>query len=276
MRLGIRHTTRYRYEPAALRLALRLKLFPANTSAQRILDWKVSVNGQTVSPSVEEASGDRLGLWLRHREAEEVTIAAEGTVETSDTAGVLREVPDITAPPVWLRETPLTRPDPAIVRLAGEIDGETPLERLHRLSEAVHEAVAYQKDVTEAGTTAAEAMAIGAGVCQDQTHVFIAAAREMGVPARYVVGYILTEAIEEAVVPPAETHAWGEAFVPELGWTGFDPTHKLCPTSAYVRLCCGFDADDAAPIRGNVLGETDTTLEVDLSVAAQAQSQQQS
>jgi transglutaminase-like putative cysteine protease len=69
------------------------------------------------------------------------------------------------------------------------------------------------------------------------------------VPARYVVGYLL--APEEKLT---ETHAWAEAFVPDIGWVGFDPANRLCPTDRYVRLGCGLDAADAAPIRGNVMG----------------------
>ena len=76
-----------------------------------------------------------------------------------------------------------------------------------------------------------------------------AAARTLRVPARYVVGYLLAQDTKLT-----ETHAWAEAFVPEIGWVGFDAANRLCPTDRYVRLACGLDSADAAPIRGNVVG----------------------
>ena len=93
-------------------------------------------------------------------------------------------------------------------------------------------------------TSAAEALKAGRGVCQDHAHVFISAARLMGVPARYVNGYFVTggESASEA------QHAWAEACIDGLGWLGFDPANQVCPTERYVRLACGLDAASAAPI----------------------------
>jgi transglutaminase-like putative cysteine protease len=267
MHLAIRHLTEHSYDPAPKRVGLRLKLFPPRTKAQSPRGWRVTVNGTAISEMLTNGFGDGEALWFSEPETNAVSVLAEGTVETSDTAGVLGQIGN--APPgVFLRQTGLTRADGEIRALAEAATGDSALERMHALSAAVHEAVVYRPGVTGSSTTAADALALGAGVCQDKTHLFIAAARAAGIPARYVVGYLM-----DAEAPLAETHAWAEAHLDGLGWVGFDPTHQLCPTDAYVRLCTGLDADDAAPIRGSIQGETEDRLTVSVEVAY-AQSQQ--
>ena len=132
--------------------------------------------------------------------------------------------------------------------------------------------------------SAAEALADGKGVCQDHAHIFIAAARTLGVPARYVTGYLLMHAGDErsrrergarACSDPAEAHhAWAEAWVESLGWVGFDVANRICPTERYVRLAtrprCHLRGAHGglAPRRG---GEK---LEVSVAVQQQQSAQQ--
>lgn len=274
MKLSVRHVTRYSYDPEAAQVGLRLKLFPAGFSAQAVRDWVVEVNGSPVDPLHTDGAGDAVGLWLAHAPIEAVEITAAGVVETTDQAGVLNGLAEATRPGVYLRSTEATKPNDALRELAADIDGDDPLGRMHALSALVHEVIDYRPGVTASDTTAAEALALGSGVCQDQTHVFLAAARASGVPARYVVGYLDDP---DAETPPDQTHAWAEAHVKGLGWVGFDVTNQLCPTDAYVRLCSGLDAADAAPLRGTVTGETEEAMEIDIAVtreASQSQSQQ--
>ncbi|MEM9370135.1 MAG: transglutaminase family protein [Pseudomonadota bacterium] len=269
MMLTIRHTTTYRYAPRADRVGLRLKLFPAATSSQMVSHWAVTVNDNAVSPLLTNPFGEAEALWFTHAPVEEVTVVAEGSVSLSDTAGVLGKI-GIARPGVFGRETDLTRPDDAIQALGEEMTGAGGLARMHCLNEAIHERVAYRKGTTDGKTTAAQALALGAGVCQDLTHVFIATARAMGLPARYVAGYL-----HDAEAPELATHAWAEVFLDALGWTAFDPTHETCPSERHVRLCSGADAADAAPIRGHVTGESEESLESDVIITqAQTQSQQ--
>lgn len=273
MRMSIRHLTRYRYEPEAVSAALRLRLWPPGTTGQRPVSWSVTVNDIVVEPALTDAQGDQIGLWHAHVPTAGIEIVAEGTVETADLAGVLSELPQRARPGLFLRATALTRPSDSIREL-GTGGGETDvLSRCHALSAAVHESVDYRPGVSSVTTTAAEALALGAGVCQDQTHVFIAAARAAEIPARYVVGYLHDPDREK---PAEETHAWAEAFVPGLGWIGFDITNQICPTDLYVRLCCGLDAADAAPVRGTIRGTTEEEMDVEIAVrGAASQSQQQ-
>jgi transglutaminase-like putative cysteine protease len=280
MRMSIRHLTRYRYEPEAASAALRLRLWPPATAGQRPVAWAVRVNGATVEPILTDAQGSRVGLWHVHAPAAEIEIVAEGTVETADLAGVLKELPQRARPGLFLRSTPLTGPLDAIRDLAAGVGEGDALARCHALSAAVHEAVGYRPGASDVTTTAAEALALGAGVCQDQTHVFVAAARALDIPARYVIGYLHDPDRAQSGGGPAEdTHAWAEAFVPGLGWTGFDVTNQICPTDLYVRLCCGLDAADAAPVRGTIRGDAEEEMQIEIAVQggpSQSQQQQQS
>ncbi len=267
MDLTVRHLTAHDYQPPAARVALRLKLFPARTKAQTPAGWRVSVNGAEVAPMLTNGFGDAEALWFSGVDTGRVEVLAEGPVETADTAGVLGRLG--AAPPgVFLRQTALTRVNPEIRKLADAAQGDAPLARMHALSAAVHEALVYRPGVTASDTSAAEALALGVGVCQDKTHLFIAAARAAGIPARYVVGYLFDEG-----VPLHETHAWAEVHLEALGWVGFDPTNQVCPTESYVRLCSGLDADDAAPIRGTIRGGGESRIGVEVEVA-RGQSQQ--
>jgi transglutaminase-like putative cysteine protease len=133
----------------------------------------------------------------------------------------------------------------------------------------VRDRVEYVAGVTDAHTGAAEALADGKGVCQDHAHIFISAVRTLGIPARYVTGYLVLDA------PSASEahHAWAEAWVEGLGWVGFDVANRICPTERYVRLAAGLDAGYAAPIIGSRRGGS--TEKLDVSVEVQQQSAQQ-
>lgn len=272
MDLSISHQTRYRYEPGASQLALRLKMFPPQTDGQSTQDWSVTVNGDPVSPLLKDSFGEGVALWRSQGKTEEVIVEAGGTVTTRDTSGLLGNLFQPAVPPVFLRNTSLTKADPLIVGLAGNVSGDDPLQRLHALSSLVHDAIDYRSGVTGSETTAANAMALGAGVCQDQAHVFIAAARSLNIPARYVAGYLLDPDAEE---PAEETHAWAEAHVPGLGWVGFDITNEICPTEHYVRLSTGLDASDATPIRGTIVGSSKETLDVTVHIEQAGSNSQQ-
>jgi transglutaminase-like putative cysteine protease len=279
MRLKVRHVTVYEYEPPASKVGLRLRLFPADFDGQSVDRWLVTVNGDRVEKLLTDGFANRLGLWLQHSACERAEIIAEGVVNTEDKAGVVRGLKRRPPPAIFLHETAKTRPNAAIRDLARGVAGETPLATMHALSAAVGEAVAYRPGQTTEDTTAAEALKLGAGVCQDHAHVFIAGARSLGVPARYVTGYLLAG---DDTNEDFATHAWAEAYVGEIGWIGFDPSNGMSPTDRYIRLAVGMDAHAAAPIRGTVTGETTETLTAHVEITsdtggtAQSQSQSQS
>jgi transglutaminase-like putative cysteine protease len=114
-------------------------------------------------------------------------------------------------------------------------------------------------------TTAEAALALGQGVCQDHAHIFIGAARLLGLPARYVSGYLM---MDDRVDQEAG-HGWAEAHVAGLGWVGFDVSNAICPDERYVRLATGTDYRDAAPVTGINIGGGQIALEVSLAVEQQ-------
>jgi len=268
MRLHIRHMTTYDYSPPAERCALRLRLYPSAYASQKVKSWSVTVNGMSVPPMMTTGFGDREAVWAAHSAIGRVEIVAEGEVETEDTAGCVRGLKDVSRPVLFLRPTALTEAGDAVVALARSVPSGPVLDRLHLLCSQVRDAMDYVPGSTRSKTTAEQSLLQKAGVCQDHAHVFVSAARLMGVPARYVVGY-LWSSDDNATA----THAWAEAYASDLGWIGFDPANRLCPTDRYVRLGVGFDADDAAPVRGHFVGQCDEALVADVHVT-QSQTQQ--
>jgi transglutaminase-like putative cysteine protease len=276
MRLSIRHLTAYRYDPPAAGAVMLLRLRPDDHDGQRVEHWRVTVNGEAVEGFARNAYGDFEALWRAGERIELAEIVAEGTVTVTDMAGVVRGFAPMIHPHVFLRETPLTRIDAAIEALALDAASEEgPLASLHALNALVNQRVAYRSGTTFPETTAAQALELGSGVCQDHAHVFIAAARAIDIPARYVAGYMLSGPDGEAL---HQTHGWAEAYVQGLGWTAFDPANAICPTDHYVRLSCGLDAHDAAPVRGVAMMAGTIAIEADVDIGpvlAQSQGQAQ-
>jgi transglutaminase-like putative cysteine protease len=138
------------------------------------------------------------------------------------------------------------------------------VEALHELMKRVCQRIVYKTGVSTVDTTAAEALARGAGVAQDQAHVFIAACRRLGVPARYVSGYLRNDDPELHV--GRTSHSWAEAWVPGLEWVGFDPANDMSPRGDSLRVAVGLDYRDAAPVSGRRVGFGDAKMSVEASV----------
>lgn len=268
MRIRIRHTTSYAYDRPIDYAAQLLRLTPGEHAGQRVRHWRVVADGSALA-SCDDGYGNVLHLHTAARPHRGATVVAEGEVETADTHGVVRDAVERLPPAYWLRATPLTEADAAIGELARSVAGEGEVvARLHRLMGAVRERVDYVAGATTVATTAAEALANGRGVCQDHAHVFVAAARLLGVPARYVSGY-LWQGGDAATA----THAWAEAHVDGLGWVGFDAANRVCPTDAYVRVAIGLDYGEAAPVRGVRRGAAVEALAVAVDVQPAAAQQ---
>lgn len=272
MRLLVRHVTQYRYDHPIAHMVQQLRLTPPDMPQQKIVSWRIDVPGHSRTAHYVDAFGNRVDLASHRDPVSEVTILVEGIVDTQDTAGIVGETRDPAPEAVYLRQTPLTRPNAAIRRLAGLAAGDDPLAGCHALMHAIREKVAYVTGVTEVHTSAADAITAGQGVCQDHAHIFIAAARLAGLPARYVSGYLLLEEQEESEAH----HAWAEVKLPALGWVGFDVSNGLCPTARHIRLTSGLDARSAAPIRGIRAGGRGENMAVEVAVTTlDAQVQQQ-
>jgi transglutaminase-like putative cysteine protease len=276
MLISIRHVTRYVYAEPVSYSVQSLRLTPAPFIGQRIVEWQVEVSGATASPlELRDGFGNTLQLVTINTPHRELTITASGLVETENMNGVVAGLARTIPARVYLKETPQTRPDAAIRTLAQGVAGTNTIETLHALSAAVRDKVDYVTGATDAHTGAAEALGDGKGVCQDHAHIFISAARTLGIPARYVTGYLVLNEPPpgEAPEPASAHHAWAEAHVEGLGWVAFDIANCVCPTDRYVRLACGLDAAYTAPVVGSRRGGSGESL--DVRVAVQQQSAQQ-
>jgi transglutaminase-like putative cysteine protease len=269
MRIVVEHRTRYRYEAPAAYSAQLLRLTPAVFDGQKVIDWKVDSQPATPLREGRDGFGNITHFLAVNRPHEGIEIVASGTVETADTAGVVAGLSEVVPLAVYLRHTPLTEPDAAISALAEALPASERVPWLHALMAAIRERVAYVTGVTGTETTAAQALAAGQGVCQDHAHIFIAAARQADVPARYVTGYLFLDDPDHAVAH----HAWAEAWVAGLGWVGFDAANGVCPTEHYVRLAAALDARYAAPIRGMHRGGVGESLAVEVKVQQAGQQQ---
>ena len=263
MLLNIQHNSSYHYDAPVLYAVLRLRIHPQSGPGQKVIDWSVHVEGATQEANYRDGFGNRTMLIRLQRETEWLTIRAMGQVETEDKAGVYGKVYNFM--PVWLyrRETALTKPGDAIRDVAGGLaGGSDTLAVMHELMALLHQRIAYTPGFTSVTTTAEDALVSGKGVCQDHTQVFIAAARLLGVPARYVSGYLmLNHTIEQSA-----SHAWAEVHIEGLGWVGFDAANNICPNEGYVRVACGLDYREAAPITGIRMGPGIESLAVEVNV----------
>ena len=267
MHLAIDHTTRYRFaEPVAYALQ-RLRIMPKETQGQVILDWKVEYEGVKEELSYEDQNCNRVTLVSVSPGTREVVIRCHGTVQTEDRAGVMG--PHSGHLPLWgfSSQTAYTRPGPKIRALVAAVRREEHdlLGQLHALSAMILEYVAYEAGYTGVETTAEQAMEAGHGVCQDHAHIFLSGVRLLGVPARYVSGYLM---MDDRVNQEA-THAWAEAYVEGLGWVGFDVANGISPDARYIRVATGRDYKDAAPITGISFGGVEEELHVQLAVERQ-------
>lgn len=262
MRLKISHSTQYSYDAPVPYALQRIRLCPPPAQTQEIISWQLDVLGADEEVRFFDQFGNDTRLYSVPSGSTLISITARGEIEVRDTAGVTG--PHAGYAPLWLFEqaTPLTQPGALTAEIAAPFTSGNDIERLHGLSNAIRDRVAYRVGTTDAATTAEEALERGEGVCQDHSHIFIACARELGFPARYVSGYLmLNETTEQAA-----THAWAEAHIAGLGWVGFDVSNGISPDARYVRLATGRDYRDAMPISGIRLGQAQELLEVHITV----------
>lgn len=268
MKISIRHTTSYHFDRPVPYALQRLRLTPLDGAGQRVCDWAMTIRGGRCEAEYDDPHLNHVVLIQADPGVESLEIDCAGEVETDpEFAGVVGAHRGYT--PLWLFRQPtgLTRAGPEITRLiaeagAQEDGGGNAIARLHALSGLILDRVAYAPGATDATTTAEEAMERGQGVCQDHAHIFLAAARAMGFPARYVSGYLFMDGTPDQDAG----HAWAEAYVDALGWVGFDVSNGISPDERYVRIATGRDYADAAPVHAMSFGAGDHSMIVSLRV----------
>lgn len=274
MRIRIRHETTCRYLEPVKAAIQNLRLTPRNSDGQHVKSWRIDVDRDCRLIASEDAFGNVVHRFTADGPFESITTTVEGEVTTFDTAGVASGAPERFPPTLYLRQTPLTAPAPAIADFARATTAREngTLASLHALLSAIHEKIALETDASAAATTAAAAFESGKGECQDLAHLFIASARAIGAPARYVSGYYLRDDNDCGVAG----HAWAEAYVENLGWVGFDPANCVSPGERHIRLAIALDKLGAAPIRGAHAGGAGESVDVRVrATRTQTQSQSQ-
>lgn len=263
MHIHVLHETVYRYGRPVTGLIQTLRLTPRNHDGQYVTRWRIDLSENCQLDQREDAFGNITHAFTAEGPLTELRVTVEGEVETQDTGGVVRGAIERFPPSLYLRETPLTRTDPALGEFAAKIRAGDALKTLHALLAGLHAEVTYDTHPTQSTTTASEAFALKRGVCQDLTHIFIAAARSIAIPARYVGGHMRRA---DGVTDQQAGHAWAEAFVPDLGWVAFDAANGICATDAHVRIAVGLDYLGAAPVRGARRGGGTESLTVSVLV----------
>lgn len=267
MDLSITHSTTYRFDAPVAYGLQQLRLTPKSRPGQTVHDWSMEVDGGRVEAEFTDEHANTVTLLAFEPDAAEITVRCRGRVETEDTNGVVGNQKGFV--PLWLfkRSTKLTRAGANVRSLAKGLKDEhtEDLPLLHDLSTRILDAVAYEVGATDAATGADAAIEHGRGVCQDHAHIFVAAARALDYPARYVSGYLM---MNDRVSQDA-SHAWAEAHIDGLGWVGFDVSNGISPDARYVRVATGLDYREAAPISGLHYGPAGEELDVAIEVQQQ-------
>jgi transglutaminase-like putative cysteine protease len=275
MRLSVRHATVYRYAEPVRSVIQLLRMTPSSFASQTVLDWRLDVDCDARVREGRDGYGNIIHMLYVDRPIHDLRVTVTGRVLTEDEMGVVRNLPIDLPPHVFLRPTRLTEAGGAIADFADEAEaaGKVVLDRLHYMSSELHRRLRFDTAATVVETRAEEALAAGHGVCQDFSHIFIGGARRLGIPARYVSGHLFCR---DGAHRQEAAHAWAEAWVHDLGWVAFDPANGKCPDDAYIRVACGLDYRDAAPIAGARRGGGAEELSVEVAVReSQAQWQVQ-
>jgi transglutaminase-like putative cysteine protease len=247
MILSIRHETIYRYTAPLAYTIQQLRLTPRMESHQRVLTWHIATLGQR-NPFTD-AFGNLSHMLTITGAHDEVRIMVEGTVSVTPLPnGRLAEIGAL-SPLIFTVPTRLTEPTDTVADFAAKhLSRHVNSDALLSLAQAIRAELAYQSGATGVTSTAADALRLGQGVCQDHAHLFLACCHANNIPARYVSGYI-----DPGSSDHAESHAWVDVWVEETdftGWISIDVTHAAFASDSYCRLAIGRDYDSAAPVRG--------------------------
>ena len=242
MLLSIEHHTRYAYSEVVNYTIQQLRLTPQNGFGQHVKRWDIKVIG-ALNPT-EDTYGNSTHALVIDTPHQEISIVAMGEIETG--LEVISQHQNLPLP-IYLRDTPLTKSSEAICLFAIQFktDQDGQLAALEAMMHTLLECVNYIKGATQVTTSAIEAFELGQGVCQDHAHIFISCCRSIGLPARYVSGYLFT--VDGSLM---QTHAWADVYLSNIGWQSFDVSNGCRAGETPVRLATGLDYRSASPVSG--------------------------
>lgn len=270
MKLRVEHTTLFEYDEPVYETATEVRLQPSDNhgTSQRCLDFSLEVNPPTSIFQYVDFYGTSVHHFSVLPSHKVLEITATSVVETG--AGVTPANP---SEEIFLydfkAESRFVRFDAAIREFSQQFKRfDDPYQLAEAVCRHINENFIYEKGVTDANSTSAEVMALKRGVCQDFAHITIATCRYLGVPTRYVSGYLYGGSESEG--SNRASHAWCEVYCgPERGWVGFDPTHRtLYVDERYIKIGSGRDYADVTPVRGTYKGSAKEILKVIVRIAA--------
>lgn len=283
---SIRHLTKFRYSRPVSESIMELRMHPRSEGLQRCLSFELNVAPRARVQSYR----DYLGNVVHHFDVpgahRQLAIIAEAMVDVTprpalperlgaDAWDQLRsqlaagDFWEMLAPSQFAHSSDLTEEfaSGAGIPDRQEAERRDPLEVVRELSESLHRAITYTPKSTRVDSPIDEALQNRQGVCQDYSHIMIALVRRMGIPCRYVSGYLFHRAGTKTRSTEGATHAWVEVYLPGLGWVGFDPTNNMIADETHVRTAVGRDYADVPPTRGVFKGDASSELTVAVRVA---------
>ena len=282
MLLEIRHLTQYRYDALVRESVMELWVQPQKSASQRLISFELELDPAAQLFSYVDGFGNAVYHFDAPQPHNQLTVRAHALVETE----AAETLPDALDRGEWdrlksqfvrgeqfdfLRPHGYARPTPALEAFSRRLKLEAlrradPLTAVRGLCRAIYEGLEYEAGVTRADSPIDEALVAGRGVCQDFARIMLAICRGWGLPARYVSGYLFTDAKGGDRSDPDATHAWVEVFLPSLRWVGLDPTNNTPAGERHVIVAIGRDYDDVPPSRGVFKGDAESELEVAVSV----------
>ncbi len=268
MRIRISHDIEFTYDRPASQTIQVLRVTPRSHAGQYVIDWRVDVSANCHLAPIEDPFGNLTYSFSVDGPLEALTINVSGEVETENTSGIIRGSVDRLTPTIYLRETPLTMANDDIRTFAHKVAGDATDELviLHALNEAINERIRLVAPKIGPEVTAGVIFSARQGQPRDLAHLFLVAARHLGIAARFINGYLYDP--EKAGGVAESRHSWVEARVPHLGWVGFDPTLACCPGDSHVRVAVGLDHPTTMSVRASTYGSAEETLTMAVRVEA--------
>ena len=279
---SIRHLTRFRYSEPISESIMETRMNPRSDANQHCLSFSLSVSPRCRVFSYRDHQGNNVQHFDIPGEHNQLVIVAESVVEQQE----LPMVPSFLSPDAWgaldalidsgdywemLLPSTFVAETPALIELAAKMGvtrRDDPLMLVQELNQRLFDYFKYVPRSTRVDSPIDDAITTGEGVCQDFAHTMIALLRHVGIPARYVSGYLYRSREDHDRSTPDATHAWVDVLLPHLGWVGFDPTNNLVARRRHIRTAVGRDYADVPPTHGIFRGKSESELYVAVHVEA--------
>jgi transglutaminase-like putative cysteine protease len=281
MAYSIKHVTDFRYEPEARESLMEVRMQPRSDARQRCLTFSLDVSPQADIMSYQDFLGNTVHHFDIPGRQKHIQVTAQAIVEVReppaiewgeilnwdglDTRVGAGDYWDMLLPSTYAKPTDLLH---ALERELKVARTATPIETLLELNAGLYRAFEYAPNSTQVDSPIDDALRTRRGVCQDFAHIMIALVRGLRIPCRYVSGYLHRADKKKKQHRSADgaTHAWVEAFLPDLGWVAFDPTNNLTGTEKHIAIALGRDYGDVPPTRGVYKGGGESELSVQVTV----------